>query len=88
MSNLLNSISGISCLSPEGAFYCFPNIKKTGFSSDFLQNKFLEDIGIATISGSIFGINGNGYLRLSCATSENNIIEACSKIEHWISNNK
>ena len=88
MSNLLNSISGISCLSPEGAFYCFPNIKKTGFSSDFLQNKFLEDIGIATISGSSFGIYGNGYLRLSCATSENNIIEACSKIEHWISKNK
>ena len=87
MSRLLNDIQGVFCLKPEGAFYCFPNIKKTGFSSNFLQKKLLEDVGVATISGTSFGNLGNGFLRLSCATSEDNIFEACEKIKYWISKN-
>ena len=87
MSRLLNGIRGFFCLKPQGAFYCFPNIKKTGFSSNFLQNKLLEDVGVATISGTSFGNLGNGFLRLSFANSEDNIFEACEKIQYWVSKN-
>ena len=51
----LNQIKGLSCLSPKGAFYVFPNIKETGWPSKKLANALLEDSGVAALSGTAFG---------------------------------
>ena len=56
----LNQINGFSCVEPGGAFYAFPNITRTGLSSDILQRKLLEEIGVAVISGTSFGDFGEG----------------------------
>ena len=65
----LNSIPGFSCRKPEGAFYAFPNIRKTGMTSAALADLILEKAGVALLPGSCFGEYGEGYLRLSYATS-------------------
>jgi aspartate aminotransferase len=65
----LNAIPGFTCRKPQGAFYVFPNIKATGRSSNELANLILEQAGVALLPGSSFGEYGEGYLRLSYATS-------------------
>jgi aspartate/methionine/tyrosine aminotransferase len=65
----LNSIPGFSCQKPQGAFYAFPNIKRTGMKSSELADLILEKAGVALLPGSSFGEFGEGYLRLSYATS-------------------
>lgn len=77
----LNKIPGISCRLPKGAFYVFPNVKKLGMSSKQLANYLLEEAGVATLSGTDFGSYGEGYLRLSYATSLENIEKALEKIK-------
>ena len=77
----LNKIPGISCLLPKGAFYVFPNVKKLGIGSKELANYLLEEAGVATLSGTDFGSHGEGYLRLSYATSQDNIKKALERIE-------
>jgi aspartate aminotransferase len=69
----LNSIPGIRCQVPQGAFYVFPNIKATGMKSGELANFILEEAGVALLPGSSFGEHGEGYLRLSYATSVDTI---------------
>jgi aspartate/methionine/tyrosine aminotransferase len=76
----LNKIPGISCLLPKGAFYVFPNVKKLGMGSKQLANYLLEEAGVATLSGTDFGSHGEGYLRLSYATSLENIRKALERI--------
>ena len=76
----LNKIPGISCLLPKGAFYVFPNVKKLGMGSKQLANYLLEEAGVATLSGADFGNYGEGYLRLSYATSQENINKALERI--------
>jgi aspartate aminotransferase len=65
----LNDLPGFHCQTPQGAFYAFPNIKATGMSSNELANLILEKAGVALLPGSSFGDHGEGYLRLSYATS-------------------
>ncbi len=65
----LNRIPGFTCKKPQGAFYVFPNIKGTGMTSNQLANLILEKAGVALLPGSSFGEYGEGYLRLSYATS-------------------
>jgi aspartate/methionine/tyrosine aminotransferase len=77
----LNKIPGISCLQPKGAFYVFPNVKKLGIGSKQLANYLLEEAGVATLSGTDFGKYGEGYLRLSYATSQENISKALERID-------
>lgn len=77
----LNSIPGFSCLTPNGAFYAFPNIKKTGFKSKELADKLLYEAGVATLAGTSFGKFGEGYLRVSYANSIENINLAIEKIK-------
>lgn len=80
----LNAIEGISCLTPEGAFYVFPNVSKLGRSSKSLEEYFLEDWGVATLTGTSFGAFGEGYLRLSYANSVENIREALDRIRQGV----
>ncbi|HTY64777.1 MAG TPA: pyridoxal phosphate-dependent aminotransferase [Acidobacteriota bacterium] len=65
----LSAIPGFTCQKPEGAFYVFPNISGTGMKSSDLANLILEKAGVALLPGSAFGAYGEGYLRLSYATS-------------------
>jgi aspartate/methionine/tyrosine aminotransferase len=77
----LNSIPDFSCLTPQGAFYVFPNIKKTGMSSKELADFLLEEAGVACLPGTIFGKNGEGYLRFSYATDVKTIESAIKRIK-------
>ena len=80
MQNNLNKIKGFKCQEPNGAFYCFPNITGTNKTSTEIQNQLLDEIGIATVAGTSFGKYGEGFLRLSCANSDEAIEEAVARI--------
>lgn len=83
--NLLNDIPGVSCITPKGAFYAFPNISGTGHKAKALASELLEGPGIATIGGPDFGVLGEGYIRLSYANSQDNIREALSRMKTFLS---
>jgi aspartate/methionine/tyrosine aminotransferase len=72
----LNAIPGIHCEKPPGAFYAFPNVSEFGKSSGELADYILQEGGVATLSGTGFGSQGEGHLRLSYANSEQNIDKA------------
>ena len=76
----LNALPGFRCADAAGAFYAFPNIEGTGMTSREAQNRFLEEAGVATVSGTSFGAWGEGYLRFSYANSAENILEAMRRI--------
>ena len=76
----LNAIPGFRCIEPGGAFYAFPNITGTGIGARDLQDLLLEEVGVATVSGTSFGAYGEGYLRISYANSVENIREAMERI--------
>jgi len=77
----LNSIPGFSCIVPDGAFYAFPNITKTGYNSRDLCDHLLYKGNVAALSGTAFGEYGEGYLRFSYANSRENIKEAIKRIK-------
>ena len=77
----LNSINGISCVKPFGAFYVFANIKDTKMSSEEFANYILDNALVAVLPGTDFGESGEGYVRLCYATSQNNILEALKRIK-------
>jgi aspartate/methionine/tyrosine aminotransferase len=72
----LNAIPGVSCIEPAGAFYAFPDISGTGLPARDLQNRLLEEAGVAMLAGTAFGAYGEGYMRVSYANSKENITEA------------
>jgi aspartate aminotransferase len=76
----LNDLPGITCLPPDGAFYAFPNITGTGQPSAVLAGRLLTEAGVAVLSGTAFGPQGEGYLRLSYANSVENIATALKAI--------
>ena len=84
----LNAIPDLSCVTPGGAFYVFPNITATGFPAKELETRLLEDAGVATVAGTSFGAQGEGYLRLSNATSIENIREALDRIRRWLADHR
>lgn len=79
--NGLNAIEGITCKMPKGAFYAFPNITGSGLSSKEFADKLLDEFGVAAIAGTSFGAQGEGYLRLSYANSDENLQKALSRVE-------
>jgi aspartate/methionine/tyrosine aminotransferase len=82
----LRSISGISCLEPEGAFYAFPNIKGTGLSSAEFEERALREAGVALLSGTAFGEFGEGNVRLSYANSQENLQRAVERLDRFVRN--
>ncbi|MDO5139867.1 MAG: pyridoxal phosphate-dependent aminotransferase [Eubacteriales bacterium] len=76
----LNSIPGISCCMPKGAFYAFPDISSFGLSSLDFCNRLLEEGGVAASWGSSFGENGEGHIRLSYANSLENLKAAVDRL--------
>ncbi|HWA21536.1 MAG TPA: pyridoxal phosphate-dependent aminotransferase [Caulobacterales bacterium] len=84
----LNKLPGVSCITPKGAFYAFPNVKETGWKAKALANAILDDAGVATIGGPDFGILGEGYIRLSYANSTENILKALDRMNAFLSSRK
>ncbi|UCC76371.1 MAG: pyridoxal phosphate-dependent aminotransferase [Anaerolineales bacterium] len=85
----LNEIPGIRCLMPKGAFYVFPNVKEVVERGNFanakaLADDLLQEAGVAALSGTSFGEYGEGYLRLSYATSIDNINKAVDRTGSYV----
>src|SRR6266705_531619 len=76
----LNRIKGFSCRVPKGAFYVFPNITATGWTSKALADAQLEEAGVACLSGTSFGEFGEGYLRFSIANSMEHLGKALERV--------
>ncbi len=70
---------------PAGAFYAFPNITGTGMSSKDVSNRLLQEAGVAVLPGTAFGKYGEGFIRLSFATSQANITEALGRMDRFLS---
>ncbi|MDV7144384.1 pyridoxal phosphate-dependent aminotransferase [Tropicimonas sp. TH_r6] len=81
----LNALPGVSCITPKGAFYAFPNVSETGWKAKPLASALLEEMGVATIGGPDFGILGEGYIRLSYANSAENISRALERMDGFLS---
>ncbi|MBL1177782.1 pyridoxal phosphate-dependent aminotransferase [Pantanalinema sp. GBBB05] len=80
----LNTIPGIHCLKPAGAFYAFPNVQHLPLSANALADHLLADAGVAVLSGTAFGHYGDGYLRISYANSLENIQTAIERMRSTI----
>jgi aspartate/methionine/tyrosine aminotransferase len=80
----LNRIDGVSCAMPDGAFYVFPNVQRTGMSARRLADYLLHHAGVAVLSGTAFGSQGEGYLRLSYANSYENLERALERMSEAI----
>jgi aspartate/methionine/tyrosine aminotransferase len=80
----LNSIPGVTCLRPAGAFYAFPNIAGTGLTGAELAEKLLKEGGVSVLAGTAFGHVGGDHLRLSYANSRPNLEEAILRMRSVI----
>jgi aspartate aminotransferase len=84
----LNRLPGVSCVTPKGAFYAFPNVSRTGWKAKALASALLDDAGVAIIGGPDFGILGEGYVRLSYANSTDNIVKALGRMGEFLATRK
>jgi aspartate/methionine/tyrosine aminotransferase len=84
----LNKLPGVSCATPKGAFYAFPNVKRSGWKAKPLASALLDETGVAIIGGPDFGILGEGYVRLSYANSTENILKALGRMGEFLSTRK
>ena len=79
---------GLNCFEPKGAFYIFPDITSTGYTSEEFAEKLLEAEHVALVPGSAFGDCGEGHVRCSYATSVDKISEALARIENFVRHHK
>ncbi|KAA8754805.1 aminotransferase class I/II-fold pyridoxal phosphate-dependent enzyme [Paenibacillus sp. UASWS1643] len=75
---------GLDCHEPQGAFYAFPSIQKTGMSSDLFAERLLTENKVAAVPGNVFGPQGEGFLRCSYATSVTQLNEALERIGNFV----
>jgi len=80
----LNTLPGVRCAIPGGAFYAYPNITGTGLSSGALADALLDKAGVACLSGTAFGAYGEGYLRFSIANSYENLMGAIERFRKFL----
>jgi aspartate/methionine/tyrosine aminotransferase len=76
----LNTIEGIHCLKPAGAFYAFPNVQQLPLNCNALADYLLNEAGVSLLAGTAFGQYGDGYLRISYANSLENIQAAIERM--------
>ncbi|RAI45170.1 pyridoxal phosphate-dependent aminotransferase [Rhodoplanes roseus] len=84
----LNRLPGVSCATPKGAFYAYPNITGTGWKAKPLAAALLDEAGVAVIGGPDFGVLGEGYIRLSYANSTENIVRALERMATFLAERK
>lgn len=75
---------GMTCFSPEGAFYVFPSIQHTGLSSEAFCEKLLAEERVAVVPGNAFGESGEGFVRVSYAYSLRHLMEAVERITRFL----
>lgn len=80
----INAMPTLSSIVPQGAFYTFVNVTKTGYKAKPLASALLEEAGVATIGGPDFGVFGEGYIRLSYANSMDNISRALDRVDAFL----
>jgi len=80
----LNAIDGIRCLKPQSTFYAFPNISSFGLSSWEFAKYLVKEHKVAVVPGSIFGRAGEGYVRLSFASSIEQLQEGIARIKRGV----
>jgi aspartate aminotransferase len=76
----LNALPGVSCRSPRGAFYVFPNVAGVPIGAEELADRLLEEAGVAVLAGTAFGAEGADHLRLSYANSQANLALALERM--------
>lgn len=76
----LQEMKGISCATPGGAFYAFPSVEKTGMTDDEFTTYLLREAGVAVVPGTAFGSAGRGHVRISYATSLENLEKAAERM--------
>jgi aminotransferase len=81
----INSIDGLSCIKPGGAFYVFVNIKKTGMTSNQFCEFILEDANVAMLPGTSFGQFGEGFVRICYTANQTQINDAIKRMKKSIS---
>ena len=81
----LNNLPGVTCRTPGGAFYAFPNIGGTGMDSRTFADRAMDEAGVALLSGTAFGEYGNDYIRISFANSQDNIRLAIDRLGEMLS---
>ncbi len=84
MATGLNDIKGITTNCPEGAFYIFPNVAGTGFTSEALTEKLLFEAGVGGIAGDGFGEQGINHMRFSCVVDDDVLIEALKRMKNYL----
>ena len=77
---------GLECFEPKGAFYIFPSIRSTGYTSEEFAEELLVSEHVALVPGSAFGACGEGHVRCSYATSIDKISEALARIGNFLKN--
>ncbi|HEY5629491.1 MAG TPA: pyridoxal phosphate-dependent aminotransferase [Candidatus Limnocylindrales bacterium] len=80
----LNAIPGIECRTPQGAFYAFPSIAGTGLDGPTFAERLLQEAGVCVLSGTSFGSVGREHIRISYATSRDNLAEALRRIDAFV----
>jgi aspartate/methionine/tyrosine aminotransferase len=80
----LNELPDVSCRSPRGAFYVFPNVADVPISAEALADRLLEEAGVAVLAGTAFGAEGAGHLRLSYANSQENLARALERFSGFL----
>jgi aspartate aminotransferase len=80
----LNTLPGVTCRTPKGAFYVFPNVSGTPVSAEVLATRLLEEADVAVLAGTAFGAEGADHLRLSYANSQANLRRALERVEQFL----
>jgi aspartate aminotransferase len=80
----LNAMPGVSCRTPQGAFYAFPNVSRTAIPSEELADRLLEEAGVALLAGEGFGAQGKRHLRISYANSRDQLQLALDRIRAFL----
>jgi aminotransferase len=75
---------GLECHKPEGAFYAFPSIRSTGMTSLEFASELLKKEKVAVVPGTAFGPSGEGYIRISYASSMDNLKEAAERMKRFL----
>ena len=81
----MNNLPGVTCRTPGGAFYAFPNISGTGLDSRTFADRAMDEAGVALLSGTAFGEYGDGYIRISFANSQDNLHLAIDRLGEMLS---
>ena len=80
----LNAIPGVSCRTPAGAFYAFPDISATGLDGSVFADRLLDETGVCVLAGTAFGQVGGNHIRISYANSRENLAEALQRIRGFV----